>query len=540
MTTAMTISNLTLEYPVLRRYRKENFQPSGIRNITLDVARGEVLGVIGRNGSGKSTLLKLMAGVFPPDAGTISIRGSVSLLAGVGVGFHKDLTGRENAYLYGALMGRTQQQIDLLINEIQEFAELRHHFDRPLRTYSSGMKSRLGISVATAFKPDLLLIDEVLGVGDVAFRKKSQSKVKELIRDSGSVVIVSHSMGLLKSICTKLLVLENGAIEHYGDVEPGMKKYVELMKTPQPEPETKTESQPEPETKPEPQPVSEKPSFKKCIENSIDLWRSAPNSPRSQLISKLNKKIPMKKFMDKFALAKSLNLGRFGRITEIDFSILPDQFVIKPQEGSSNNGVFVLQRNTDGTYFDSMRKKTYTEIEIVDAYLEEFQRFKSIHLPIYIEERFNSANPKYSVPLDYKGFCFGGKVALIMQRDVSRGREYSDWRYAYYTPDWKRLGEIGMGVFSDELEAPKEGREIVEAMEHLASKIPLKFCSMDMYNTEQGVAFGECTIHTGTYKSFSEEWDVLLGELYLQVEDFSDEHILAFLDEHKSIFGASV
>ena len=112
-----------------------------------------------------------------------------------------------------------------------------------MRTYSSGMKSRLGISVATAFKPDLLLIDEVLGVGDVAFREKSQSKVKELIKDSGSVVIVSHSMGLLKSICTKLLVLENGEIEHYGDVESGMKKYAELMKAPHPEPRTKSKLQ---------------------------------------------------------------------------------------------------------------------------------------------------------------------------------------------------------------------------------------------------------------------------------------------------------
>ena len=112
MTTVMEIQNLTLEYPVPRKYRKENFEPSGIRDISLSVRKGEVLGIIGHNGSGKSTLLKLMAGVFPPDIGSIAIRGSVSLLAGVGVGFHKDLTGRENAYLYGALMGRTQEQID--------------------------------------------------------------------------------------------------------------------------------------------------------------------------------------------------------------------------------------------------------------------------------------------------------------------------------------------------------------------------------------------------------------------------------------------
>ncbi len=167
MTVVMSLENVTLEYPVDRRYRKEKVKPSGVQNISLEIQRGEVLGIIGHNGSGKSTLLKMMAGVFPPDSGNIATRGSVSLLAGVGVGFHKELTGRENAYLYGALMGRTKEQIDGLIDEIQEFAELKHHFDRPLRTYSSGMKSRLGISVATAFKPDLLLIDEVLGVGGV-------------------------------------------------------------------------------------------------------------------------------------------------------------------------------------------------------------------------------------------------------------------------------------------------------------------------------------------------------------------------------------
>ena len=154
MTVVMHLENITLTYPIDRRYRKENIQPSGVRNISLKVEQSEVLGIIGRNGSGKSTLLKMMAGVFPPDSGNISTRGSVSLLAGVGVGFNKELTGRENAYLYGALMGRTKKQIDDLIEEIQEFAEISHHFDRPMRTYSSGMKARLGISVATAFKPD--------------------------------------------------------------------------------------------------------------------------------------------------------------------------------------------------------------------------------------------------------------------------------------------------------------------------------------------------------------------------------------------------
>ena len=230
MTVVMRLEDVTLEYPVPRQYRKEDIQPSGVRNISLEVNQGEVLGIIGRNGSGKSTLLKMMAGVFPPDSGTIATRGSVSLLAGVGVGFHKELTGRENAYLYGALMGRTTEQIDGLIEEIQSFAELDHHFDRPIRTYSSGMKSRLGISVATAFKPDLLLIDEVLGVGDASFRKKSEKRVKDMISESGTVVIVSHSLGMLKTICDRIIVLDSGSVLHEGDVESGLEIYANGQK----------------------------------------------------------------------------------------------------------------------------------------------------------------------------------------------------------------------------------------------------------------------------------------------------------------------
>ena len=230
MSIVMRLDGITLEYPVPRQYRKEDIQSSGVRKISLEVKQGEVLGIVGRNGSGKSTLLKIMAGVFPPDSGIISSWGSVSLLAGVGVGFHKELTGRENAYLYGALMGRTQTQIDELIDEIRSFAELEHHFDRPIRTYSSGMKSRLGISVATAFKPDLLLIDEVLGVGDASFIKKSEERVKEMIAESGTVVIVSHSLGLLSSICSRIILLENGSIVSSGEPKQTLNDYSSLLK----------------------------------------------------------------------------------------------------------------------------------------------------------------------------------------------------------------------------------------------------------------------------------------------------------------------
>jgi ABC-type polysaccharide/polyol phosphate transport system ATPase subunit len=229
MKTILRVSDVTLEYPLPSRYSTQGIRKSGVRNITFELFEGEVLGIIGRNGSGKSTLLKMLAGVFPPDNGQIYSSGTVSLLAGVGVGFHKELTGRENSYLYGALMGRSKFEIDQLIDEIQNFSELGYHFDRPLRTYSSGMKSRLGISVATSFKPDILLIDEVLGVGDASFKQKSQERVRKLISESGSVIIVSHSYTMLKKICDRILLIDEGENISIGEPDFIIEKYKKIL-----------------------------------------------------------------------------------------------------------------------------------------------------------------------------------------------------------------------------------------------------------------------------------------------------------------------
>lgn len=231
MTAVLRCQGVTLFYPLPRRFRKLDGTPSGVQNVSFEVMEGEVLGIIGQNGSGKSTLLKLLAGIFPPDDGSIMMRGSVSLLAGVGVGFNGELTGRENCYLYGALMGRNTQQIDGLIDEIRAFSELEHFFDRPLRMYSSGMKSRLGIAVATAFRPDILLIDEVLGVGDASFREKSKRRVRELIDGSGSVIIVSHSLSLMQQICDRIMLMNNGVCEFLGTPNEAIEAYEALNRS---------------------------------------------------------------------------------------------------------------------------------------------------------------------------------------------------------------------------------------------------------------------------------------------------------------------
>jgi len=192
-------------------------QRTVLDDISLQINQGEVLGIIGRNGCGKSTLLRTISGIYRPSEGTVKSRGQLFLLAGIRIGFTGNLTGRENAYLYGSILGHSKQKMDELMPSIIEFSELHEYIDMPLRTYSSGMTARLGFSVATAVQPEILLIDEVLAVGDQEFKERSKERILEMVDNAGTVVIVSHSFGLLKNICDRLILLENGLIKASGD-----------------------------------------------------------------------------------------------------------------------------------------------------------------------------------------------------------------------------------------------------------------------------------------------------------------------------------
>tara|TARA_B100000767_G_C19772911_1_gene541030 strand:+ start:1040 stop:1744 length:705 start_codon:yes stop_codon:yes gene_type:complete len=225
----LELRDVSLTYPQSRFEKKKKMIPSKIGPIDLEFNDSEIVGIIGRNGSGKSTLLRIMGGVFPPDEGQIRLSGTISLLAGVGVGFNKNLTGLENTYLYASLMGWKKREIESKLDDIINFSELGHHFERPIRTYSSGMKARLGISVATAFKPNILLIDEVLGVGDASFRKKSERRVKELIAGSGTVIIVSHSQNFMLELCDRIILMEAGEIVDVGDPAEMYKIYRKIL-----------------------------------------------------------------------------------------------------------------------------------------------------------------------------------------------------------------------------------------------------------------------------------------------------------------------
>lgn len=195
--------------------------------VTFSLKRGERIGLIGGNGSGKSTLLRLLAGIYQPDAGRIEVRGKVCALIALGAGFHPLLTGRENVYLNGTILGMTRREIDRHFDQIVEFAGVGEFLDAPVKTYSSGMHVRLGFAIAIHSSPDLLLVDEVLAVGDAAFQNKCFEKVSSLNEKGTAVIFVSHSMAAVERVCTTGLLLKNGKQVFLGNIRESVQRYYE-------------------------------------------------------------------------------------------------------------------------------------------------------------------------------------------------------------------------------------------------------------------------------------------------------------------------
>ena len=201
-----------------------------LKNVDLIVRRGQIHGLIGENGSGKSTLLSTLAGIFSPDSGTIDIHGhSISLLS-IGTGFNAEMSGRENIYLSGMLLGYSRDQINLLIDDIIEFSDIGDFIDLPVKKYSSGMYSKLAFSIAITLKTDIMLVDEVLSVGDESFKQKSFMKMQELIHEEDrTVLIVSHSLSTLSQLCDKLIWLHQGKIVKAGSTQEILEEYKAFM-----------------------------------------------------------------------------------------------------------------------------------------------------------------------------------------------------------------------------------------------------------------------------------------------------------------------
>ena len=198
-----------------------------LNDVSFQVNRGEAFGIIGYNGAGKSTILKLLSGIMKPTAGTLSVHGTLSALIEVGAGFHPDLTGRENIYLNGSILGMPKQEIKDKFDEIVEFSGLDEFIDTPVKRYSSGMYARLGFSVAAHVNPDVLIVDEVLSVGDFMFQQKCVKRMHSVIRGGATVIFVSHNLRAVSELCSRCLLLERGKVVELGETGQAIKTYME-------------------------------------------------------------------------------------------------------------------------------------------------------------------------------------------------------------------------------------------------------------------------------------------------------------------------
>lgn len=238
---AISVKDLKIRYKSVQAYsiKKSLLRLKGVeakafeavRGVSFDVRKGEILGITGKNGSGKSTMLRALANIFSPDEGSIDLHGhSVSLLA-IGVGFKSEMTGRENIMLSGMLLGFSEKEVQARMDEIIEFAGLGNFIDMPVRTYSSGMYSKLAFSITAILETEIMLIDEVLSVGDEKFKKKSYEKMKSLISQRNrTVVIVSHNLGTLEELCDRVMWMHEGKIMQIGEPKEVLKAYREFMK----------------------------------------------------------------------------------------------------------------------------------------------------------------------------------------------------------------------------------------------------------------------------------------------------------------------
>lgn len=237
---AISVEHLTMEFKVskdkidtlkeyiIRTLKRNKVAPKKVRildDISFKVYKGERLGVLGFNGAGKSTLLKIISGIYEPTEGEIKINGKIAPLLALSAGFDKNYSGKNNIYLNGAFLSMTEDYIDEHFDEIVEFSELGESINYPVKNYSSGMKSKLGFSIATTIKPDILIIDEILGVGDIKFKKKSNEKIKSMMEEGVSVLLVTHSLKQIKEICDRCIWIEDGKLLMEGETKKVVKAY---------------------------------------------------------------------------------------------------------------------------------------------------------------------------------------------------------------------------------------------------------------------------------------------------------------------------
>ena len=244
MQNAIEVKNVTIKFNmakekvdsikeyILKFIKKKLFfeEFTALNNVSFDVKKGEVFGIIGLNGCGKSTILKIISGIYSPSKGSVKVNGSIAPLIELGAGFDMDLTARENIYLNGSVLGYSKNYIDSKFDEIVDFTELHQFIDVPMKNYSSGMVARIGFAIATITDPDILIVDEILSVGDFLFQQKCEQRINELMKNGTTILIVSHSIDQIKRLCNRVMWLKAGQVVKIGETQEICNEYSHTTK----------------------------------------------------------------------------------------------------------------------------------------------------------------------------------------------------------------------------------------------------------------------------------------------------------------------
>ncbi len=469
-----------------------------LSDVSFEVKRGEFFGIIGRNGSGKSTLLKILAGIYVPNRGSIKINGRISPFLELGIGFNPELSGRDNIYLNGTVLGLTKKQIDEKFDGIVAFSELERFIDQKLKNYSSGMSVRLAFSVAIHANRDILLMDEVLAVGDENFRQKCLKKFEEYKAIGKTIIFVSHDISAVEKYCDRTMLIRNGQIQKIGETKEVVEEYIRQNRQDE---------------------IIDNISkyFKDRVGYDLDIY-----NPRSlnefvqwqklfyqnPLITECTDKYKVRDFISN-TIGDKYNvpiIKVYDSVSEINFDEINKKSVFKVNWGSGQNLVF----DNNLSCLDK---------SIIKDKLEEWLKPSSNHYYNFYEWGYKNIIPKIILEdfikndddIEYQFFCFNGVPEFVL---CEKGGKLSDkWSRIIYDLNWEKVEfRIGTLPEADELPKPKK----FEEMKNVATKLsePFPFVRVDMFFDNDNLYIRELTFYSGAGVSiFSPvEYDFFFGD----------------------------
>lgn len=473
-----------------------------LSDVSFEVKKGEFFGIIGRNGSGKSTLLKILAGIYVPNKGSIKIKGRISPFLELGIGFNPELSGRDNIYLNGTVLGLTKKQIDEKFDSIVAFSELERFIDQKLKNYSSGMSVRLAFSVAVHANRDILLMDEVLAVGDENFKQKCLQKFEEYKASGKTIIFVSHDIPSVEKYCDRAMLIRNGQIQKIGDTKEVVGEYIKQN---------------------EGDKIKEKISifFKQAVGYELNLENPRTFNEKIQWLKVYYRDPLITKCADKYLVREYVKekigeeylidlLGVYDNASEINFNNLPDKFVLKVNHGCGQNIICKDKKTLNiKEAIDKLNK--WMRPESNHYYFNYEWSYKDIRPKIVCEELLEDKNKKGEIE-DYKIVCANGKAKFVY---VCTDRQL-DLKIDFFDLDWNKLPiKKGHENNTQKIEKPKKFKEMLKLAELLSKPFPL--VRVDLYEVNGQIYFGEMTFSpgNGTVPFTPEEWDYKFGDMII-------------------------